>query len=61
MGIVSEPRGRGKDKDRLFTPDFVFTTLTNFANAFGMQMLVASRSCRALPVSDDSSRTRAGI
>ena len=28
--------------DRLFTSDFVFTTLANCANAFGMQMLVAT-------------------
>lgn len=27
---------------RLFTPDFIFATLANFANAFGMQMLVAT-------------------
>jgi len=27
-------------EDRLFTSDFVFATLANFANAFGMQMLV---------------------
>jgi len=29
-------------EDRLFTSDFVFATLANFANAFGMQMLVAT-------------------
>jgi len=28
--------------ERLLTSDFVFTTLANFANAFGMQMLVAT-------------------
>src|SRR5512137_2943664 len=32
----------GCAEDRLFTSDFVFTTLANFANAFGMQMLVAT-------------------
>ena len=31
-----------EEPDRLFTPDFVFATLANFANAFGMQMLVAT-------------------
>jgi MFS family permease len=29
-------------EDRLLTSDFVVTTLANFANAFGMQMLVAT-------------------
>ena len=29
-------------ENRLFTADFVFATLANFANAFGMQMLVAT-------------------
>ena len=29
-------------EDRLFTSDFVFATLANFVNAFGMQMLVAT-------------------
>ncbi len=29
-------------EDRLFTSNFVFATLANFANAFGMQMLVAT-------------------
>jgi MFS family permease len=32
----------GLAEDRLFTSDFLFATLTNFANAFGMQMLVAT-------------------
>jgi MFS family permease len=32
----------GWAKDRLFTSDFVSTTLANLANAFGMQMLVAT-------------------
>jgi len=32
----------GCAKDHLLTSDFVFTTLANFANAFGMQMLVAT-------------------
>lgn len=32
----------GRAKDRLFTSDFVFATLANFANAFGQQMLVAT-------------------
>jgi len=32
----------GCGKDRLFTSDFLFTTLANFVNAFGMQMLVAT-------------------
>ena len=32
----------GRAEDRLFTSDFVFATLANFANAFGMQMLVAT-------------------
>ena len=49
----------GRAEDRLFTSDFVFTTLANFANAFGMQMLVAT-----LPVyviSLGGSRTDAGL
>ena len=29
-------------EDRLFTSNFVFATLANFSNAFGMQMLVAT-------------------
>jgi MFS family permease len=32
----------GHAQNRLLTSDFVFTTLANFANAFGMQMLVAT-------------------
>ena len=32
----------GGAENRLFTSDFAFTTLANFANAFGMQMLVAT-------------------
>ena len=32
----------GHIKDRLFTSDFVFATLTNFANAFGSMILVAT-------------------
>jgi MFS family permease len=32
----------GRGADRLLTSDFVSTTLANFANAFGMQMLVAT-------------------
>ncbi len=32
----------GNAGERLFTPDFVFATMANFANAFGMQMLVAT-------------------
>ena len=32
----------GYPGDRLFTSDFIFATLANFANAFGMQMLVAT-------------------
>jgi MFS family permease len=32
----------GHSADRLFTPDFIFASLANFANAFGMQMLVAT-------------------
>ncbi len=32
----------GIPEDRLFTPDFVFSTVANFFNAFGMQMLVAT-------------------
>ena len=46
-------------EDRLFTSDFVFATLANFANAFGMQMLVAT-----LPVyviSLGGSRSDAGL
>ena len=49
----------GRAEDRLFTSDFVFTALANFANAFGMQMLVAT-----LPVyviSLGGSRTDAGL
>ena len=49
----------GRAEDRLFTPDFVFATLANFANAFGMQMLVAT-----LPVyviSLGGSQTDAGL
>ncbi len=41
MTNATEEMGRDV-KDRLFTPDFVFATLANFANAFGMQMLVAT-------------------
>lgn len=29
-------------EDRLFTSDFVFATLANFANSFGVQMLIAT-------------------
>ena len=32
----------GHIKDRLFTSDFIFATLANFANAFGLQMLAAT-------------------
>ncbi|MDA8124972.1 MAG: MFS transporter [Deltaproteobacteria bacterium] len=32
----------GEEEDRLFTSDFVFATLANFVNAFGLQMLVAT-------------------
>ena len=32
----------GSPEDRLLTSDFTFTTLANFVNAFGMQMLVAT-------------------
>ena len=32
----------GSASEHLLTSDFVFTTLANFANAFGMQMLVAT-------------------
>lgn len=32
----------GHSEDRLFTPDFIFATLAGFANAFGMQMLIAT-------------------
>jgi len=32
----------GIKEDRLFTSNFVFATLANFANAFGMQMLIAT-------------------
>ena len=49
----------GRAEDRLFTSDFVFATLANFANAFGMQMLVAT-----LPVyviSLGGSRTDVGL
>jgi MFS family permease len=49
----------GLDENRLFTRDFLFTTLANFANAFGMQMLVAT-----LPVyviSLGGSQTDAGL
>jgi hypothetical protein len=35
----------GRGTDRLLTADFVSTTLANFANAFGMQMLVARCPC----------------
>ncbi len=34
--------GAGIAEDRLFTSDFLFATLANFTNAFGMQMLVAT-------------------
>ena len=46
-------------EDRLFTSDFVLATLANFANSFGMQMLVAT-----LPVyviSLGGSQTDAGL
>ncbi len=49
----------GRAEDRLFTSDFVFATLANFANAFGMQTLVAT-----LPVyviSLGGSQTDAGL
>ena len=49
----------GRGEDRLFTSDFVLATLANFANAFGMQMLVAT-----LPVyviSLGGSQTDAGL
>jgi len=32
----------GHIKERLFTPDFIFATIANFANAFGLQMLAAT-------------------
>ena len=46
-GPCSGPFSRNRDAtgsagERVFTPDFVFATLANFANAFGMQMLVAT-------------------
>jgi MFS family permease len=49
----------GWAEDRLFTPDFLIATLANFANAFGMQMLIAT-----LPVyviSLGGSQTDAGL
>jgi MFS family permease len=49
----------GHVEDRLFSRDFVFATLANFANSFGMQMLVAT-----LPVyviSLGGSRADAGL
>ena len=41
-GSGSGNAATGHADDRLFTSDFVFATLANFANAFGMQMLVAT-------------------
>ena len=32
----------GETEDRLFTADFVFATVANFVNAFGVQMLIAT-------------------
>jgi len=32
----------GRVEERLFTSDFVFATLANFVNAFGVQMLAAT-------------------
>jgi MFS family permease len=40
-GSRDRVRSRSAD-DRLFTSDFVLATLANFANAFGIQMLVAT-------------------
>jgi len=41
-GSSRDAASGGLAEDRLFTSDFIFATLTNFANAFGMQMLVAT-------------------
>ena len=46
-------------RDRLFTPDFVFATLANFANAFGVQMLVATMPVYVLYLG--GTRTHAGF
>jgi MFS family permease len=41
--IEKEPDSNNSSaEDRLFTSDFVFATLANFATAFGLQMLVAT-------------------
>ena len=45
--------------ERLLTPDFVFTTLANFANAFGMQMLVATLPVYVIRLG--GSQTEAGL
>ncbi len=46
-------------EDRLFTSDFVFATLANFANAFGMQMLVATLPVYVIDLG--GSRSDAGL
>lgn len=35
-------RNNSGSENRLFTPDYVLSTLTNFANSFGLQMLAAT-------------------
>ncbi len=41
-GDPSGAAAKAHSKNRLFTLDFVLATLANFANSFGMQMLVAT-------------------
>ena len=39
---TGETTANRRVENRLFTADFIYATLANFANAFGMQMLVAT-------------------
>ena len=58
-GASPDAAAIGRAEDRLLTSNFVLATLANFANAFGMQMLVAT-----LPVyviSLGGSQTDAGL
>ncbi|HEX2923315.1 MAG TPA: MFS transporter [Chloroflexota bacterium] len=41
-GDRKDPATTGSTTERLLTSDFIFTTTANFANAFGIQMLVAT-------------------
>lgn len=41
-GRLSPKAGEHHSRDRLFSANFIFATVANFSNAFGMQMLVAT-------------------